>query len=137
MSAASRVSGKVHKWLALVMAVPILFWFVSGLFFAVFPIEKVRSEHLIAQAPPVPIALAEAGNGLARIAAQGASPGEKIEIRTMLGQPVALVSAGEGRPRLYLLRSGRQLSPISPSLAAVIAERDHAGDQREIGRAHV
>ena len=130
MSAASRVSGKVHKWLALVMAVPILFWFISGLFFAVFPIEKVRSEHLIAEAPPVPIAISEAGDGLRRIAAQGAVSGEKIELRTMLGQPVALVSSGEGRPRLYLLRSGRQLSPISASLAAVIAERDHAGDQR-------
>ena len=81
MSAASRVSGKVHKWLALVMAVPILFWFISGLFFAVFPIEKVRSEHLIAEMPPVPIAISEAGDGLRRIAAQGAVSGEKIELR--------------------------------------------------------
>ncbi|HET9429215.1 MAG TPA: PepSY domain-containing protein [Allosphingosinicella sp.] len=130
MSAASRVSGKVHKWLALVMAVPIMFWFVSGLFFAVFPIEKVRSEHLIAEAPPVAISLDQAGEGLRRIAAQGAAPGDRIELRAMLGRPVVLVSAGEERPRLYHLATGRQLSPISPSLAAVIAERDHAGDQR-------
>jgi hypothetical protein len=41
MSAASRVSAKVHKWLALLMAIQILFWFVSGLFFAAFPIERV------------------------------------------------------------------------------------------------
>ena len=129
MSAASRLSGKVHKWLALVMAVPILFWFVSGLFFAVFPIEKVRSEHLIAETAPVPIPLGVAGDGLRRIAAQGALPGERIELRTLLGRPVALVSAGEGRPRLYHLESGRQLSPISAGLAAVIAERDHAGEQ--------
>ena len=130
MSAASRVAGKVHKWLALLMAVQILFWFVSGLFFAVFPIERVRSEHLIAKAAPVPITLGQAGDGLRRIAAQGASPGEKIELRAMLGRPVALVTAGEGRPRLYDLESGRQLSPIPASLATIIAERDHAGDQR-------
>ena len=130
MSAASRVSGKVHKWLALLMVVPILFWFVSGLFFAVFPIEKVRSEHLIAKAPPISIPLDQAAEGLRRIASQGGGAGEKIELRSMLGRPVALVSAGEGRPRLYHLATGRQLSPISPSLAAIIAERDHAGAQR-------
>ena len=28
------LSAKIHKWLALLMAVQILFWFVSGLFFA-------------------------------------------------------------------------------------------------------
>ena len=40
---------KIHKWLALLMALQILFWFVSGLFFAVFPIQQVRSEHAIAR----------------------------------------------------------------------------------------
>jgi hypothetical protein len=130
MSAASRVAGKVHKWLALLMAIQILFWFISGLFFAVFPIERVRSEHVIAQAPSVPISLDQASQGLARIAAGGAAPGEKIELRSLLGVPVALVSAGEGRPRLYHLASGRQVSPVSAGLAATIAERDHAGDQR-------
>ena len=130
MSAASRVAGKVHKWLALLMAVQILFWFVSGLFFAVFPIEQVRSEHLIAKSPPIAIPLDQAGDALRRIASQGAAPGEKIELRAMLGRPVALVSAGEARPRLYHLATGRQISPVSASLATMIAERDHAGPQR-------
>src|SRR3546814_12697405 len=47
----ARVSAKVHKWLALLMAIQILFWFVSGLFFAIAPIETVRSEHRIAELP--------------------------------------------------------------------------------------
>ena len=130
MSAASRVAGKVHKWLALLMAIQILFWFVSGLFFAVFPIEQVRSEHLVAKAPPVSIPLDQAGEALRRIGAQGAAPGEKIELRSLLGRPVALVSAGDGRPRLYHLASGRQISPVSAGLATMIAEADHSGDQR-------
>lgn len=130
MSAASRVAGKVHKWLALLMAIQILFWFVSGLFFAVFPIERVRSEHAVAEAAPVPISLAEAGQGLQRIAAQGAQPGDKIELRAMLGRPVALVSGGEALPRLYSLATGRQISPIPGPLAVRIAERDHAGEVR-------
>ena len=133
MSAAARVAGKVHKWLALLMAIQILFWFVSGLFFAVFPIERVRSEHLIAEAPPVAIRMDDAAAGLQRIAAAGAGPGEKIELRTMIGRPVALVSGGSARPRLYDLGSGRQLSPIPVSLAVSIAERDHIGDDRAAG----
>jgi PepSY-associated transmembrane protein len=124
---ATKLSSKFHKWLALVMVVQILFWFVSGLFFAVVPIERVRSEHSIAKSAPVPISLDVAAAGLGRAAAQGARPGEKIELRSVLGKPVALVSAGEGRPRLYDLASGGLVSPISDSVAATIAAQDQAG----------
>jgi len=133
MSASARVAGTVHKWLALLMAIQILFWFVSGLFFAVFPIERVRGEHLIAQAPPVAIPMDYAAAGLQRVAATGAGPGERVELRTMMGRPVALVSAGSARPRLYDLGSGRQISPIPAPLAVSIAERDHIGDDRAAG----
>jgi len=130
MSASARVAGTVHKWLALLMAIQILFWFVSGLFFAVFPIERVRSEHQIAKHAPVPVRLEDAAAGLRRLAAAGAQPGEKIELRTMLGRPVALVTGGEARPRLYDLGDGRLLSPVPAPLAVAIAEADHAGDLR-------
>ena len=130
MSAAARISGKVHKWLALLMATQILFWFVSGLFFAVVPIERVRSEHLVAETRAAPIALADISAGLQRVAATGAAPGERVEIRSVMARPVAIVSAEGGRPRLYDLASGRQLSPIPAPLAVAIAERDHVGDAR-------
>ena len=133
MSAAARVSGKVHKWLALLMAIQILFWFVSGLFFAVVPIEWVRSEHLVAEAQPAPIRLQDAAAGLQRVAVAGAAPGEKIELRSMMGRPVALVTGGSARPRLYDLAAGRQLSPIPASLAVSIAERDRVGDESATG----
>ncbi|HYI64579.1 MAG TPA: PepSY domain-containing protein [Allosphingosinicella sp.] len=130
MSAAARVAGTVHKWLALLMAIQILFWFVSGLFFAVFPIERVRSEHQIAKHAPVPVRLEDAAAGLQRLAAAGTQPGEKVELRTILGRPVALVTGGEARPRLYDLGNGRLLSPVPAPLAVAIAEADHAGDLR-------
>jgi len=133
MSAAARISGKVHKWLALVMAIQIVFWFVSGLFFAVVPIERVRSEHMVAEAQASPIALADAAAGLQRVASAGALPGERIELRTVMGRSMAIVAAAPGRPRLYDLRSGRQLSPIPAILAVAIAERDHIGEDRAAG----
>ena len=137
MSAASRVSGKIHKWLALLLAIPFLFWFVSGLFFAIAPIEQVRSEHMVSEQPPVPISMADAAAGLQRIHAAGAQPGEKIEFRSLLGQHVAVVTVAGARPRLYDLASGRQLSPIPATVATRIAEVDHAGDQRAINVALV
>ena len=121
---------KVHKWLALLMAVQIMFWFVSGLFFAWFPIERVRSEHAKAEqvAPPVP--LDQAAAGLARLRAAGVTGAETVEVRRLLGRPVALLRAGERPPVVYDLADGRQLSPIPMTLAAQIAEADHAGDLR-------
>lgn len=133
MSAASRVAGKIHKWLALLMAVQILFWFVSGLFFAIAPIEWVRSEHMIAEQPAAPIQLSDAAAGLQRIQAAGALPGEKVELRTLMGRPVAVLTSAGARPRLYDLGTGQALSPIPASFATNIAEADHAGDQRAVG----
>ncbi len=127
---ATTLSAKIHKWLALVMAVPILFWFGSGLFFALAPIERVRSEHRIAKAPAVPVAPAEAAAGLQRLAAAGVPPSDKIETRTLLGRPVASLTTGKARPRLFDLTSGRLLSPIPPGMAARIAEQDLAGPDR-------
>lgn len=130
MSAAARISGKVHKWLALLMAIQIVFWFVSGLFFAVVPIERVRSEHMKADVAPVSMSLDSAGQGLQRIASSGATSGERIELRSLMDRPVALVTGGAPRPRLFNLSSGRQLSPLPAPLAVAIAERDHIGDTR-------
>ena len=127
----SGIWAKIHKWLALLMALQILFWFASGLFFAAVPIEWVRSEHMKAEAPPAPVALNMASTGLARLAREGVT-GERVELRMLLGRPVALVAAREGRPRLYDLTSGRVASPISALAAARIAEADHEGDARAV-----
>ena len=121
---------KIHKWLALLMAVQILFWFASGLFFAWFPIEQVRSEDAKAEqvAPPVP--LDEAAAGLARLRGAGLAGAETVEVRRLLGRPVALLRPHEGRPVLYDLADGRRLSPLPIALATQIAEADHVGDLR-------
>lgn len=41
---------KIHRWLGLLMAFQILAWMVSGFYFALFPIENIRGEHLAAPA---------------------------------------------------------------------------------------
>jgi len=121
---------KVHKWLALLMAVQIMLWFASGLFFAWFPIERVRGEHARAEQAAAPVPLDEAAAGLARLQGTGVGPAEKVEIRRLLGRPVALASGGEGRPVLYDLADGRRLSPLPMNVAAQIAEADLVGELR-------
>ena len=37
---------KVHRWLGLLMALQIVAWMASGLWFAIYPIETIRGEHL-------------------------------------------------------------------------------------------
>lgn len=126
---ATRLASTVHKWLALALVVPVLFWFVSGLFFAVVPIETVRSEHRIAKQEPAPVAMKTAALGLARISG-AVEAAEKIEVRMLLGRPVAAVVAAKGRPRLFDLESGRLVSPIPAATAAAIAERDLTGEEK-------
>jgi hypothetical protein len=123
------MAAKIHKWLALLMALQILFWFVSGLFFAVFPIERVRSEHVIAEQPARPVPFDVAADGLLRLGSAGVT-GERVEIRTVLDRPVAVVAGRDGRPVLYDLASARRISPLSISAAARIAEADHRGGAR-------
>lgn len=128
----TRTASALHKWLALLLAVPILFWFGSGLFFAAVPIEWVRSEHRVAEIPARPIEMTAAAAGLARLAALGVTSADKVELRTLLDRPVALVSGGAGRPKLFDLRSGRLVSPISARMAVAIAARDEAGSARPV-----
>lgn len=42
-----------HRWLGLAMALQILAWMASGLYFALFPIETIRGEHLAAEPEPL------------------------------------------------------------------------------------
>ena len=37
---------KAHRWLGLLMALQIIAWMASGLWFSIFPIETIRGEHL-------------------------------------------------------------------------------------------
>lgn len=38
---------KIHRWLGLLMVLQIIAWMASGLYFALYPIETIRGEHLL------------------------------------------------------------------------------------------
>lgn len=43
---------KLHRWLGLLMVLQICAWMFSGFYFALFPIETIRGEHLAAEPEP-------------------------------------------------------------------------------------
>lgn len=118
----SRFASSVHKWLALIVGVQILFWVASGAFFAVFPIERVRSEHRIAeqhQAAPDPAAM----RGPAEVATLLPETPTRLTYESdAIGHPVAVAEFHERRPILIDLADWRVASPLSAEAAQAIAE---------------
>lgn len=115
-----------HKWLALIVGVQVLFWVGSGLFFALFPIEQVRSEHRIAEraATTLSAPLQDVSPLLPE------APTRITYEQDMLGAPVAVAEFAERRPILIDLRDWRVASPLSEEAAAQIAQAYVAGSPR-------
>lgn len=117
-----RLASSLHKWLALIVGVQVLFWVASGAFFAIFPIEQVRSEHRIAehhQPAPDPALM----RGPADVATL--LPEEPMRLtyeNAVTGHPVAVAEFHERRPILIDLADWRVASPLSAEAARGIAE---------------
>lgn len=118
----ARLASFVHKWLALLVGVQIVFWVASGLFFTIIPIEQIRSEHLIRAAEtarPLVIANTEA---LSRLRdAQGRAPVKlTIEARPTIGE-VVVAEFAAGPPSLFEAGTLRQISPLDAETATAVA----------------
>lgn len=109
----------VHKWLALIIGVQILFWFASGLFFAIYPIERVRSEHRIAHAHLAAPMSAHAPAEMTAFLPE--APTRLTYERTSAGQDVAVAEFAERRPILIDLNDWRVASPLTADAAQQIA----------------
>jgi len=122
------LASSLHKWLALIVGVQMLFWVGSGLFFAVYPIERVRSEHRVAEAhseAPLP---ERAPSELSALLPE--APSRLTYERTSAGEAVAVAEFHERRPILINLDDWRVESPISADAAEQIARAYIAGNPR-------
>lgn len=118
----ARFASSVHKWLALIVGVQILFWVASGAFFAVFPIERVRSEHRVAEhhhAAPNPAAMRAPAEVAALLPE---APTRLTYENDAIGHPVAVAEFHERRPILIDLADWRVASPLTAEAAQAIAE---------------
>lgn len=116
----ARLASIVHKWLALLIGVQITFWVVSGLFFTLFPIEQVRSEHVVREMPAQPLDT----TALASLAGLRGPNGEAPTRLTVERRPDGQVVIAEFRdapPALYDAADLRLLSPLTERQARAIA----------------
>ena len=126
-----RLLRKVHRWLGLLMAVQLLAWMSSGLYFSLFPIAEIRGEHLT-RAPESPTLGALPVHGgqdsFRRALDASLPPGWELssfELVSRAGQ--AYWQAGgeaAGQPFRRLLTPAGELVPM---LSAAQAERAASG----------
>jgi hypothetical protein len=113
-------ASSVHKWLALIVGVQMLFWTASGLFFAIYPIEQVRSEHRVAAQHTTLTELpARAPADMSALLPE--APTRVSYETTSAGEAVAIAEFMERRPIMIDLADWEVVSPLSAEAAAQIA----------------
>jgi uncharacterized iron-regulated membrane protein len=121
---------KLHRWLGLLMALQIIAWMVSGLYFSIFPIEVIRGEHLTHEAPDLKAADLEglispdaAWSVLSR-SREGKVTPEQVSLVSVMDQTWYRVSgtgADKGFTRLVNARTGELLDFLDADAAKNIA----------------
>ena len=126
-----RLSTQLHKWVALVVGIQVLFWVAGGLVMTAIPIETVRSEHHVRHAAPEPLP-AEAlqalpqwartlPGGLAGAALKGTPRGPAWVLTPVAGEPTVLAAA-----------TGRPFVALTSAEAARLAAQAYAGKGRPV-----
>ena len=116
---------RVHKWAGLVLSLQILFWFGSGFFMTLFPIDQVRGHHLVepqvfslSNSDIVPIEIA-------MTAYEGSLTGARLV--NIAGRP-AYILLGEKGPQMLDARSGMSWDGLAPSDVRNVALSSYQGE---------
>jgi len=113
-----------HIWLGWIVGLPFLAWTLSGLVMVARPIETVRGEGLIAEAPALPSGLAPVPPAI------GPRSVASLRLEPRPDGPKWLVRYSDGASRLADARSGRLLPPLAAADAARIVEARYTGKAR-------
>ena len=116
----ARLASFVHKWLALLVGIQIVFWVVSGLFFTLFPIEQIRSENLIRPAEAQTIETATLASLASLRGDQNALPTKLTIERRPIGQ-VVIAEFADAPPILFDAVTLQRLSPLNAEQASAVA----------------
>ena len=121
-----RTLAKWHIWLGWLVGVPIAMWLATGLFMVARPIDEVRGNHLLREAPPAPLVIP--GSTLA------APDANLKEMRVTMqdGRAVATLTTLEDETRRVDFATGGALPALDAAAArALVAARIVGGDKAE------
>lgn len=116
----ARLASFVHKWLALLVGIQIVFWVVSGLFFTIFPIQQIRSENLIRPSQAQTLDTATLASLTTLRGDQNALPTKLTIERRPIGQ-VVIAEFADAPPILFNTNTLQRLSPLSAEQANAVA----------------
>ena len=116
----ARLASFVHKWLALLVGIQIVFWVVSGLFFTIFPIQQIRSENLIRPSQAQTLDTATLASLASLRGDQNALPTKLTIERRPIGQ-VVVAEFEDAPPILFNANTLQRLSPITAEQARAVA----------------
>lgn len=119
-------ASRIHKWLAIIVGVQLLLWFISGAVMSFLPIDRVHGDHLVDRKTVLAIpSNAQLIHPSAYVTAAG-TPAQSITLRMLEGKPVAEVVTAKG-VQLFDAESGIVLSPIDALRAEAIARQAWRG----------
>ncbi|KAA3638875.1 MAG: PepSY domain-containing protein [Proteobacteria bacterium] len=87
------VTRKIHKWVGLLLAIQILFWFFSGFLMSFMPIEEIHGDHILVPAQSEPVTLQP--QTVQALAAQLNTPMTSLRAKFWLGRKVIEVTTPE------------------------------------------
>ena len=113
-----------HIWLGWIVGLPFLAWTVSGLVMVARPIETVRGEDLVSEAPALPAGLVPVPPAI------GPRPLASLRLEPRPEGPRWLLKYADGGARLADAGTGRLLPPLAAADAARIVEARYKGKAR-------
>ena len=113
-----------HVWLGWIVALPVLFWVVSGLVMVWKPIEEVRGTHLLREPPPVRLAGPPVPPNVAGV------PLASLSLEQRAAGPRWVVELPDGTRRLADPLTGLLQPPLSAAEAMREVESRYTGSSK-------
>lgn len=126
-----RWSIQLHKWIALIVGVQVLFWVAGGVVMTAIPIERVRSEHHVADAKPSPLAI-DAAMPVAEVTRRAGLRPVEAELKATPRGPVWSLKPTSGDPVVLSAITGQPLLAMSAADVRAMAQRAYKGDGKTI-----
>ncbi len=126
------VSLQLHKWIALVIGLQVLFWVAGGVVMTAIPIERVRSEHHLSKVPPAPVDLARTLTAQqAAVRAAIPAPASALLKSTPSG-PVWVITPPDGKPKTIDAITGAPVRTLAEGDARRLAARSYVGSGKPV-----
>lgn len=117
---------RIHVWIGWLVGVPLLLWTVSGTFMALYPIETIRGEALLAELPPLPVMPVVPPP-------IGPRPVASLSLQPRVAGPSWIIRYADGGSRMADPATGRLLPPLGSAEAAREVAARYTGDSKIAG----